>query len=48
MVLFFVPIVMLAMAAAAHAQLSGLHVKGDAGLDSGTKRPWCILWVAYL
>jgi len=36
---FLVPIVILAMAAAAHAQLSGLHVKGDAGLDSGTQAP---------
>lgn len=34
-----VTIVMLAIAAAAHAQLSGLHIKGDAGLDSGTQAP---------
>ena len=34
-----VPIVMLVMVVAAHAQLSGLHIKGDAGLDSGTQAP---------
>ena len=36
---FLVPMIMLMMAAAAHAQLTGLHVKGDAGLDSGTQAP---------
>jgi len=36
---FLITIAMLAMATTAHAQLSGLHVKGDAGLDSGTQAP---------
>jgi hypothetical protein len=33
---FLVLIVMLSAAGTAQAQLNGLHLKGDAGLDSGS------------
>ena len=36
---FYVLIFMLAAAGTAHAQLNGLHLKGDAGLDSGSQAP---------
>ena len=36
---FFVLFLALVTAGAAHAQLNGLHIKGDAGLDSGTQAP---------
>jgi hypothetical protein len=36
---FFALLVMLAMAGMAHAQLNGLHIKGDVGLDAGSQPP---------
>jgi hypothetical protein len=36
---FLALFVMLSVASAADAQLNGLHLKGDAGLDSGTQAP---------
>jgi hypothetical protein len=36
---FLVLIVMLSAAGTAQAQLNGLHLKGDAGLDSGSQAP---------
>jgi len=37
-------LVMLSVASAARAQLNGLHVKGDAGLDSGSQAPPGAYW----
>jgi hypothetical protein len=41
---FLVLIVMLSAAGTAHAQLNGLHLKGDAGLDSGSQGPPGAYW----
>ncbi|MCX6631633.1 MAG: transporter [Candidatus Solibacter sp.] len=43
-VLCFVVVAMLAAAGTAHAQLNGLHLKGDAGLDSGSQAPPGAYW----
>jgi hypothetical protein len=47
----FVLIALVAAAGAAHAQLNGLHIKGDAGLDAGTQAPpgayWGVLFYLY-
>ena len=41
---FWVLIVMLSAAGTAHAQFNGLHLKGDAGLDSGSQAPLGAYW----
>jgi hypothetical protein len=43
-ILLLVLIVMLSAAGTAHGQLNGLHLKGDAGLDSGSQAPPGAYW----
>jgi hypothetical protein len=43
-ILFLVLIVMLSAAGTARAQLNGLHLKGDTGLDSGSQAPPGAYW----
>ena len=41
---FLVLVVMLSAVGTARAQLNGLHLKGDAGLDSGSQAPPGTYW----
>ena len=41
---WFFLVVMLSAVGTAHAQLNGLHLKGDAGLDSGSQAPPGAYW----